>query len=194
MEQTKPLKVINFFAGPGAGKSTTAADLFSLMKWNNINVELIDEYAKQATWEKRFNVLEDQLYLLAKQNRKLQRLKGQVDFVINDSPILLGIAYMNMSNCPPSLPLLTQEVFSMYDNTNIFVNRCKPYHQTGRNQDENGAKEIDNIVKNLLNSTGNTYTIVDGTYDSKFTIYDILKEKYNDEIPTNTVPRHKTED
>jgi adenylate kinase family enzyme len=32
------MKVINLFAGPGAGKSTTAAALFSKMKWKGYNV------------------------------------------------------------------------------------------------------------------------------------------------------------
>jgi len=39
-------KVINLFAGPGAGKSTTAAGLFAEMKRANVDVELVTEYVK----------------------------------------------------------------------------------------------------------------------------------------------------
>ena len=91
------MKVINLAGQPSAGKSTTAAGLFYLMKHAGLNVELIDEYAKQMTWEKRFGTIADQLYILAKQNSKLERLRGQVDYVISDSPLFLGRIY-NQSN------------------------------------------------------------------------------------------------
>ena len=38
--------VINLFGAPGAGKSTGAAYIFSLLKMYGINAELITEYAK----------------------------------------------------------------------------------------------------------------------------------------------------
>ena len=40
------MKVINLFAGPGAGKSTTAAGLFHLMKIAGMNVELVTEFSR----------------------------------------------------------------------------------------------------------------------------------------------------
>ena len=55
------------------------------MKWKEYNVELVTEYAKELTWEKRYDILNDQLYVLSKQNRKLIRLKDQVDWIITDS-------------------------------------------------------------------------------------------------------------
>ena len=42
--------VVNYFAGP-AGKSTTAAGLFSKLKQNNINSELVVEWIKSITWD-----------------------------------------------------------------------------------------------------------------------------------------------
>ncbi len=47
------LKVINLWAGPGAGKSTTAAGLFNLMKIRGYNVELVTEFAKEMVYEGR---------------------------------------------------------------------------------------------------------------------------------------------
>ena len=87
-------KVINIFGGPGVGKSRTAAALFVALKDKHIHVELVTEYAKQITYEKRFNVLGDQLYILAKQNRKLEPLRGIVDYIISDSPLPTGLLYM----------------------------------------------------------------------------------------------------
>jgi adenylate kinase family enzyme len=41
-------KVINLFGGPGCGKSTLAARIFSILKLKDISCELINEYAKIA--------------------------------------------------------------------------------------------------------------------------------------------------
>ena len=89
-----PLNVINLFGGPGCGKSTTAAGLFHLMKLNEMNVELVTEYAKDLTWEERFGTLaNDQLYVFAKQQKRLQVLKNKVRYVVTDSPLILGLSY-----------------------------------------------------------------------------------------------------
>lgn len=41
--------VINLFGGPGAGKSTTRAGLFHLMKLHGMNCEEFLEWVKQKT-------------------------------------------------------------------------------------------------------------------------------------------------
>jgi tRNA uridine 5-carbamoylmethylation protein Kti12 len=80
------MKVINLFGGPGIGKSTIAADLFALMKREGYNVELVNEYAKEVTWEGHFSYLDDEFYILAHQNRRLVRLKGKVDTSLQTRP------------------------------------------------------------------------------------------------------------
>lgn len=45
--------VINLFGAPGAGKSVASAYIFSKLKMKNINCELVTEFAKDLTWEKR---------------------------------------------------------------------------------------------------------------------------------------------
>ena len=46
-------RVVNLFAGPGSGKSTTASGLFHLLKLDNKKTELVTEYAKDAIYEQR---------------------------------------------------------------------------------------------------------------------------------------------
>ena len=87
------MRVVNLFAGPCAGKSTTAMGLSYKMKLAGKNVEYVTEYAKSLTWEKRDRVLENQLYILAKQDKKLRDLDGQVDWAVSDSPLIIGIDY-----------------------------------------------------------------------------------------------------
>ena len=158
------MKVINLAGQPSAGKSTTAAGLFYLMKHAGLNVELIDEYAKQMTWEKRFGTLADQLYILAKQNRKLERLRGQVDYVISDSPLFLGRIY-NQSNKLPSLNSFIMEVFNSYDNLNFIIQPHKPYRTVGRNQTEG-----------LLIQLGVPYQTIKGDKDAPEKIFNIINQ------------------
>lgn len=144
-------KVINMFAGPGAGKSTTAAGLFYKMKKTGKSVELVTEYAKDMVYEERSNIFEDQLYLLAKQNRRIARLNGKVDYIITDSPILLQYAYQKKHQGPCYLmENLTKKLFEKLDNLNILINRTKPYSKQGRNETEEQARELDNIIKEML--------------------------------------------
>jgi len=147
MEDT--IRVINVLGGPGAGKSTTAAGLFFEMKKRQIEVELVTEYAKDMTWEKRHNVLSDQLYILAKQNRRVQRLAGQVEWVITDSPVILGMVYKS-PDYYPSFDTFVMEVFNSYDNHNFLIGRDFAYQAAGRNQTADEAVEVDNVIKDML--------------------------------------------
>ena len=85
-------KVINFYGGPSAGKSTMAAQLFGIMKSKRLNVEMVPEFAKDLTWKKS-GCLDDQVYVFANQNHALYTLLGQVDYIITDSPLILGLHY-----------------------------------------------------------------------------------------------------
>lgn len=119
------------------------------MKKRQIEVELVTEYAKDMTWEKRHNVLSDQLYILAKQNRRLVRLQGQVEWVITDSPLLLGMIYKN-EGYHSLFDDFTMEVFNSYDNNNFLIGRDFEYQAAGRNQTADQAVEVDSLIKTLL--------------------------------------------
>jgi hypothetical protein len=162
-------KYINFWAGPGTGKSSCAADLFAEMKWGGHNVELIDEYAKIKTWEKHLNILEDQMYVSAKQNRKLERLQGQVDWVITDSPLLMCVPYVPMDYCSYFKPLIRQ-MFDRYDNINYFLIREKAYNPVGRNQTEEEAKALDSQIKDLLISESLEFKELPANRSTKFEV------------------------
>ena len=80
-------RVINFYGGPGAGKSVSAAQLFATLKAKKEKVELIQEVAKQWAWERRRPVSLDQFYFFGLQSRKEYSLFENVDFIITDSPV-----------------------------------------------------------------------------------------------------------
>ena len=153
------MKVINLFGGPGIGKSTTAAGLFYYMKKLGMNVELVSEYAKDCVWEEAQFKMKDQLYLLAKQNRKLERLRDKVEYVITDSPLLLGHYYGTMyGNHPELVGPLTVDLFHTYDNINIELIRTKPYNPVGRLGSENDARNSDIGINGLIRNYCDSWT------------------------------------
>lgn len=133
MAKHKNTKIINFWAGPGSGKSTSAAHLFAVLKQNDYDCELVTEFAKQLVWQERHATFNDQLYILSKQNHKLETLRGKVDYIISDSPICLSLIYQP-KDYYASFKSLVWDIWNSYDNVNIFLNRTKKYNPNGRNQ------------------------------------------------------------
>ena len=92
--QNKELLNIQFFAGPGVGKSTISSGLFYNMKVQGYKVEFISEYAKGLTYSQDYTKLKDQLMVLANQYHKFYRTKNsEIDYLIHESPFLLGLVY-----------------------------------------------------------------------------------------------------
>ena len=81
--------VVNMFAGPGAGKTTCAWQVASELKKRGYITEYVPEYAKELVWDKNFDLLDGTLdhqkQLLEVQAHRLERLKGQVDFIVTDT-------------------------------------------------------------------------------------------------------------
>lgn len=159
MEKAQQLRVINMlniniFGGPGVGKSTAAADIFSEMKKEGYVVELTHEYAKDLTYSQEFTRLSDQVHILGEQHHKLFRLKDKVDYTINDSPFILGCAYLDRSDTFPYDAFIdfSVKLFNSYTNLNILLIRDYDlkYQTFGRNQDLNGAVEKDKEIRELL--------------------------------------------
>jgi hypothetical protein len=138
--------IINLFGGPCIGKSTMAAELFSNMKKRNYNVELVTEYAKDAVWEERFNVLTDQLYIMAKQNRRINVLVDKVDYIITDSPILLGAIYTEDED----IIKLAIKLHEKHKSINFRLKRKPRYSKIGRAHNKEEALQIDAKIDVLL--------------------------------------------
>jgi hypothetical protein len=144
----KKLTVINFFGGPGCGKSTTAAELFARMKKGQHKVELVHEVAKDFVWEEAYHVFGEQDYIFALQHRLIRRLtRHDIDYAIVDSSILLSLFYMPW-DFPPSFCQFVEDAFDSYDNINIFLDRSPkiPYVQAGRNETEEQAQAKDQLM------------------------------------------------
>lgn len=154
MSNNKTMKVINFFGGPGSGKSTTAAYVFSQLKIQGYSCQYINQYAKDCVYQKRFQLLKhDQLYILAKQNHKLKMLEigGQIDFAIVDSPLLLSNIYGEYNqSIPKSFYQLALDYFHCYNNLNFFIQRNQKFESNNRIHNYEQSLKIDNQIKQYL--------------------------------------------
>lgn len=151
--------VVNIYGGPGTGKSTTAAGVFYDLKQAGVNCELAHEYAKDLTWEKAVQRLSFQPGIAAEQMWRIERLIGQVEVVITDSPIIFCTLYAR-----DSLPPAVREPFEdflrawheSHNTLDVFLNRDpnRYYNAKGRNQSEDEAKEIDTAILDKLDEWG----------------------------------------
>lgn len=163
--------VVNMVAGPGSGKSTTAAGVFYNLKRAGVNAELVTEYAKDVVWEKSTNKLGNQVYILGKQHHRLWRLKDQVDVIVTDSPLLLSLYYGGEKSLP--FRDLVLELFGSFDNDVYFIERAKKYNPAGRNQTEDEARKIDSALKAVLDKYAIRYAEVIGDEHAATTITNV---------------------
>lgn len=144
--------VINLLGSPSTGKSTLACELFAKMKYQGYNVELVREVAKELAWEGRVPTAFDQMYIIGEQIKRESSLYGKVDYIITDSPIILGGFYMEYNHKEKFMTPMIKEFYNFSQTQNImflnyFLSRTQEYCPKGRFQTEEEAKLIDTALE-----------------------------------------------
>ena len=164
---------INLFGGPGTGKSTLCASIFASLKMKGIDCEMALEYAKDVVWEESFPKLKNQIYIFGKQHSRIFRLKGKVDVVITDSPLINSVVYNSEDN--KYLDDLVIHEFSKLKNMNYFLIRGTDYNPNGRAQNLEEAKMVDDKYKSILKDGDIEYTnITIGPNNAEKIVNDII--------------------
>ena len=179
----KNTKIVNFFGGPGAGKSTITSGVFYELKKLGIECDNPYEFPKQVAWEDNSSQISDQLYIFANQHRGIVRSYGKVDFIILDSPILLSLAYKDGYNKEYPLSLygkgfdnMVLEVFSKYQNINFFIKRKEEdFQQSGRFQSYQESLEFDDKIQYILDMNGFPYYCLDVNENTVTDVVNFLK-------------------
>ena len=153
--------VVNFFAGAGAGKSTTAAYVFSRLKLAGEKAELVAEYAKDLTWDESLQKLAYQPLVFAQQAWRLARLAEKANVAVTDSPLLLSLIY-TPAYFPKSFSDYVKWEASRYTSINFLLQRVKPYQKFGRTQNEQEAMKKDADTLTLLTENSIPYTAITG--------------------------------
>lgn len=152
--------VINAFAGPGAGKTTSCLEVAEKLKKQGFVTEYVQEYAKELVYDNNFIMLdghyEHQFAILNEQMKRINRLYGKVDFIVTDSPILLNNTYLNEDKNTEVYSAYSDSVnklYGLYNNFNYFVERdTSVLEKEGRIHNLEQSIAIDNELKNMLHN------------------------------------------
>jgi len=156
---------INWMGGPGCGKTTAAASLFTRLKKLHVDSELVAEFPKDLVLEGNRVALANQLYVFANQLYRIQNAYNNTQVAVVDSPLILSAIYN--PNTSEHLVDLVIEQHKRFNNMNIFVRRDNsyPHSMMGRIHSLTESVSIDNQIINLLD-----------LYEVPFVYYDELGE------------------
>jgi hypothetical protein len=180
------IRRISLYGGPGSRKSTIASYIFSKLKEENYNIELVSEVVKLWTYIGRKPIRYDQIYLFGNQfQREYEPLNGGFDLVISDSPLLLTCYYTSQLN--KDNPIIVDSLVNIsmafekdFPGIHIFLNRNREddgsYNQVGRFHTFEEAlkldKEILDFTKDILKNK-----LIEVNICEKEVVYNIVKEK-----------------
>lgn len=167
--------VVNMLGGPGSGKSTLSYGLMALLKSRGHKAEYVPEYAKEITYRRDWAALSNQNAVTSEQDRRLRDVLGQVDWIIHDTALPLGLMYAPEPYDQVWFADRVWQMFDGYSNFNIFVNRVKPYETYGRKQNEEEAKALDGRIRDLF-GPDRIHFCVDGAEGNEELAYNRLMQ------------------
>ena len=131
---------IHLYAGPGVGKSVTAAKLFVSLKMAGVHCELVTEFAKELQYD-GILLQTPQRVILAEQLRRQARLQCKATVVVTDAPVAQNLAYADASELP-DLERAIRAQTSRWRAINVVLNRNldEGYEVAGRYQSLDCAK------------------------------------------------------
>lgn len=159
-------KVINLYGEPSSGKSTLATEIFFNIKRLGYSTEIVREIIKEWAWTGRKISAFDQFYITATQAQLESLLYGKVDFIITDSPMLMGSFYEKYYHkdsiaLPACLKLIQRAESLGVTFHNFVLKRNKPYETEGRYETEEQASQIGEFIRQQLKVLGIQYEYVE---------------------------------
>lgn len=147
--------VINLLGGSGLGKSTTAALIFGELKLMEKDTELVQEYAKEWAWAGRKILPTDQDEITDEQWRRESQLYGKVNYIVTDSPLILGAVYQKYYSGEDPIKSKIMERLNLAEKEgvvymNFLLSRNKKFNPKGRFETEEQAREVDEYLQRYL--------------------------------------------
>ena len=154
---------VNVFGGPGSGKSTMAYAVAAELKARGYTAECVGEVVKDCIYDAARGdqeaarlldgSVESQEELYRRQSARERRLDGLVQFVVADSPAIMGLAYLAPDadeDRAARLAALAQDEFEAQESVNVIVAREGAYDPRARIHAEDEAERIDADVLALV--------------------------------------------
>ena len=162
------MRKINFYGGPGSGKSTVASVLYSDLKILQYTTELVREAAKDKVYQGVDLSQSDnnmQLIVFASQLERELLVSNHVDYIVSDSPLFLNAYYSKSQYL-----LQVAKDNNKEDDIHIWVERDanERFETKGRSHNERESKKIDLEMKKFLTEVcGLNLLVVKGTAKEK---------------------------
>jgi len=117
--------LINFFGGPGAGKTERSHELYLYMHSKKLSVTYVSEFASKLIHDGDEDILKrDPLYVFATQCNWITEVMDNYNYVICDSPMAISAAYLK--NYPFGEEELRKFIISFskqFNNVNLLLRR-----------------------------------------------------------------------
>lgn len=170
--------VINIFGGPGIGKSTLAAQIYTELKKRHINIEYIPEFPKELVYEERLLTLTDQIYVFAQQHHKIWTAARHNQLVVTDSPIVLSTVYNPETSA--NFRALIFEMHNKFNNLNIILKRNPETHSmVGRVHSLTESISIDRRIRDVLIDEGIDFAEFDPVTDKLEALLELIIQEFN---------------
>lgn len=159
MQDVERPVLVNLWAPPGVGKSSNMAAIFNILKFKGLRAEMSTEVAKQFTYENNRMALTDPFYVAASQEYRNFMLKGQVDYIVTDSPPGMSLLYCLPKDREPLFEMV-RHVRQRYANIDIRLLRdpAREYQVYGRNHTEAQSRALEGDLDAILGRlTNNAY-------------------------------------
>jgi nicotinamide riboside kinase len=180
-EVGKKSKYINFVSGPSGGKSLMTALTFAKLKSLHYSSEMVQEYAKMLVYMEDFEMLNCQWLVSYQQYNMLRALRGKVEYICCDSPLLVGLFYnryyeTNVCDRAKTEKMILEKMKDLEPSVYIFLERNDdfPFEKEGRVQGEEESKKIDQLLKNLLDEFDIKYLSIKSDTGSVDAIVDYI--------------------
>lgn len=170
---------------PNSAKSTTAAEIFTHLKRNHVNIELITEQFKPSIY-KGVNVLDKnkQLKIFADQmDLELTYLNGGVELIVTDCPVILNVFYAKQLGVSywGELLEIERQYSAQYPYVNIVLpHKCENHSTVGRLHNVEEAKKVEEDLKIFLRETETEWVSCD-PYIIEYVDF-IINQKYYEVI------------
>jgi hypothetical protein len=144
--------IVNVWGGPGIGKSTTAAEVYVLLKKLGMNVELAHEYAKARVYRQHPIKKYDELYTFAKQLHIESPMYGKVAYIVADRPVAMSAVYARVCDDRTGVAAAVERCIAEQKRDGIMhvdfiLKRSVKYNPEGRFHTEEQAHEIDRLCR-----------------------------------------------
>jgi hypothetical protein len=128
-----------------------------------MNVELVREVAKEWAWENRQIGPFEQIAIIGEQIKKESSLFSKVDYVITDSPVLLGAFYLQHNFKVNFMNQMVKDYYKYAESqdirflTYVLPRRVGQYDPSGRFESEVEAITVDISLKFYLDDKNYYY-------------------------------------